>query len=256
MPDAIVNQLLGGASLRCVMQPNDAIPTNRPLHDECFELPHIIIDGDHFTGITTRDLVLKPGASWPIVFYYTNYLEMFGSFDPSRVEPLNGKGEPLRMSFSPRKRYKRFNWLLRESGVKVWDSEGDRDVALLRAAVMRAARMRAAFLDEEDIWNIHPVILPQVECDRAAFMLQTAYIAYPGIFREVDDMVAAILGNEESRLCFDEEERCFTQHRGMMAPPFQAFYHLRHDGSYSSYYDLARGNTTNKYQRLVVFAEE
>lgn len=256
MEEQIVARLLAGASLRCVMQPNDEIPTNRPLHDECFQLPHIIVDGNNFTAITGRDIVTIPGKEWPIVFYYTNYRDLFGTLDPVRVEPgFKGGDNVLRMSMSPRKRYRKFEWLLNEDQVKVWDSQEGQDLEAIRAAVLRAAPMKAVFLDEEQVWNIHPVILPQVACQEKSFLLQTAYIPYPQVIRRTQEIEKFIDTNPELRLFFNDDRQCFEGLRASLLPPFHAFYHLTNDGTYKSYYDLARGNTTNSYQRLMVFAQ-
>jgi len=256
MDDGIAAQLLAGASLNCVMRPNDEIPSNRPLHDECFQLPHIIIDGSKFSAITLRDIVTHPGMAWPIVFYYTNYKEMFGTFSPALVEPLYQGEKLLQTSLSPRERYKKFDWVVNENCKKIWDSQESRDLNAIRATVLRAGRMKAVFLDEEGIWNIHPVILPQVACAEESFLLQTAYIAYPQFFRKVSEIENRVETEKELCAYFKEEKRCFKGGMRGDVPPFHAFYHLHHDGTYKSYYDLARGNTTNTYKRLMIFSEE
>ena len=256
MTDGIVTRLLSGAALNCVMRPNDEIPTNRPLHDECFQLPHIIIDGEKLSAITPRDLVTKPGEDWPIVFYYTNYHEMFGTFAPVSVAPLYRQGKnTLRTFLAPRKRYSNFSWLLNET-VKVWDSQECRDMEAIRSSVRRAARLKAVFLDEEDIWNIHPVILPQVACAEDSFLLQTEYTVYPLFFRRVSEIETRIETDKEFESYFSEERRCFELGFAGQLHPFHASYQLCHDGTYKSFYDLARGNTSNSYKRLMVFSEE
>lgn len=256
MDENIVEKLLAGVSLRCVMQPDDEIPTNRPLHDECFQLPHLIVNGENFTAITGRDIVTVPGKEWPIVFYYTNYRELFGTFDPVRVEPGFGQGQQvLRMAFSPRKRYRKFDWLLCDNCTKVWDSQENRDVTELRAAVLGALPMKAIFLDEEQVWNIHPVILPQVACHDESFMLQTAYIPYPQVFRLPREIEKMIDSTEELQVFFRDDKQCLKTMKATLLPPFHAFYHLFHDGTYKSYYDLARGDTMRTYRRLMIFAE-
>lgn len=256
MEESMVEKLLAGASLRCVMQPDDEIPGNRPLHDECFQLPHVIVDGKNFTAITGRDIVTKPGADWPIVFYYTNYLELFGTFNPVQVEPGYGEGSVLRMFFSPRKRYRKFEWLLNEKCIKIWDSEEGQDFTGIRAAVRRAAPMKAIFLDEEQVWNIHPILLPQVACNEDSFMMQTAYIAYPQIFRQTGELEKSVAGSQDLQRYLTDAKSCFTRGRESNQRPFHAFYNFNHDGTYKSYYDLARGETMHRYQRLMIFAEQ
>lgn len=256
MEDEIVACLLAGASLRCAMRPDDEIPANRPLHDECFQLPHIIVDGKNFTAITGRDIVTKPNSYWPNVFYYANYRELFGTFAPIQVEPGYNGENILNMFFSPRKRYQKFDWLHNERGTKLWDSREGGDLTALRAAVLGAVPMKAIFLDEEQVWNIHPIILPQVSCREDAFVMQTAYIAYPQIFRQTEEWQKIIGEDPELERYLTDTKLCFTVARELLQPPFHAFYHLYHDGTYKSYYDLARGDTMHQYQRLMIFAEE
>jgi hypothetical protein len=226
------------------------------LHDECFQLPHIIVDQDNFSAVTARDIVTRPGAEVPIVFYYTNYQQMFGTFSPVQAELAVSGGNLLRTSFSPRKRYTKFDWLLAEKFKKIWDSQGDQHIAEVRSAVLQATPMKVVFMDEEGVWNIHPVILPQVACHEDTFLLQTGYLTYPQFFRKTDEIETMISSNEELCFYFNDETHCFTNPKSIMTHPFYAFYHLCHDGTYKSYYDLARGDTTHKYQRLMVFVEK
>lgn len=256
MADDIVEKILAGAALRCVMQPDDEIPTNSPLHDECFDLPHIIVDGDKFSAVTHRELVTNPLSELPVVFFYTNYQEMFGSFSPIQGQPGMGGDNLLSTNFAPRKRYKTFAWLCNKNWRKIWDSNGEQDIRALRLAVRQASPLKAAFLDQENIWNIHPVLLPQIVRDADAFVLQTGYLAYPQFFRSTREIEEYILANDQCRAYFTEEKLCFVKKNLVKSTVFHAFYHLYHDGSYKSYYDLARGDTINQYQRLIVFAAE
>lgn len=255
MENEIIEKILSGASLRCVMRPDDEIPTNRPLHDECFDLPHVIINGEEFCAITSREIVTKPGVELPIVFYYTHN-GLFGSFSPVEVEAgLVGPKDVLWVSLAPRKRYRKFEWLVRGAYKKIWDSMNMRDIEPVRQAVLRGASLKVAFLDEEEIWNIHPVILPQVACNEKAFLLQTNFIAYPFFIRNIQ-VLEGYIDSEGWREYIDGDKLCFTEGRRFKDLPFQAFYHLRNDGTYKSYYDLARGDTVNSYKHLMVFADE
>jgi len=255
MADEIVAKLLAGASLRCVMQPDDVIPGNRPLHDECFDLPHVIIDGENFSAIIGGNIVTNPSTEWPIMFYYTSYQEMFGTFDPVKVEPGFGVHNSLRMSFSPRKRYKKFTWVTSGDWKKIWDSQGCQELDAVRMEVLRAGTLKAVFLDEEDIWNIHQVVLPQVASNEDSFNLQTGYVVYPQVFRQTREVKTRMEADAKFRTPF-EGDNCFGAMGELQAAPFHAFYQLFNNGTYKSYYDLGRGDTLHHYKRLMVFAEE
>ena len=107
----------------------------------------------------------------------------------------------------------------------------------------------------KDVWNIHPIILPQVACNEDTFVLQAGYITYPHLFRETQE-IETLFDNEECLTYFEDEKRCFTEYKVVLCHPFHAFYHLYHDGTYKSYYDLLRGDTVHEYKRLMIFAEK
>jgi hypothetical protein len=249
-----IEQMLAGSSLRTVMTPDDDIPRNQPLHDEGFDLPHVVISGETFYGITDSSLFTvfnKPQL--PVSFYYSNQNDIFGSFSPENV--FTDKDHLLRFHIASKKRYKHHQWIFRNSSSLIWEHTGKKQTGLLRDAIRSSRKLTVGFLDEENVWNIHPVALPQMNRNDDAFVLKTHYTIYPYVFRNPAAMTD-LIQNNVGKEYFDNKSEYQSHFKLAIHHPFIAFYHLYPDGTYQSFYDLQRGNTKNTYLNLRIFAEQ
>ena len=237
----MISKILNGNSLGSIMEPDPAIPTNNPYHVESLNLPHILVKEDFFVAITEKSIRLANNRL--VSFYYTEQFELFGTignYDAKAIEFTGGT----------KKRYKKFEWIFKENKLVFDFSSKKNDFVALRDAVKNRQDMFVIFLDAEDVWNIHPVVLPQINVDNNKFLLQTAEIIYPYEFRnknlyfKVEDEVKKYMESHNN-----------TSEFGVVSTgsPYISFYHLYEDGTYLNYYDLIRGNTKKDYKQLKVF---
>jgi len=66
----------------------------------------------------------------------------------------------------------------------VWVSENSDAVEAVGKEVESGAKLKIAMLDDDDIWNMHPVDLPMHEMGSGRFHLKTAADMYPKTFRD------------------------------------------------------------------------
>lgn len=242
----IIEKLIDGASLRTYMVPDDAIPSNSPEHIETYNLPHVVIQGDCFFGKTeTAHVAYEPGQPpHPAMsFCYTNIGHLFCSYTPN-------SGAGMYMS---KMRYKAHRWVLKEDCRLVWDSDTARSTEPIKTAIESCARFKMALLDVEGIWNIHPVDLPMLYPLSMTFELKTVMDVYPQNFRNMEQIAAL----HQQRRDFFQTRPASSKEGGLYFETggFPTFYAIQSDGSYRSYYDIAR-DSTQKYLRLRVFADK
>jgi hypothetical protein len=247
MKESIIEQLLNGASLACIMTPDETIPGNEPLHDESLDLQHVIIKGKYFWGMTHHGYfaVNAPSGNF---FYFSNFKKLFGTFAPdAAMRDLSSN-----CNISTTKRYKKFKFINRNRFKLIWDTEGERDFNSVRQAIHEATPLRVALLDAEDVWNLHPVILPQVEKNGGHFVLQTHLAIYPDFFRNQDIFESSW---DNIKPYVDDPD---VYKKGFMAIKSRFWigaYHIKEDGTHKSAYDLGRGNSDNSHKRLKIFVE-
>ena len=172
--DEVIAKILDGYSLRTSMVPDPAIPTNRPEHVESYDLPHVVIDGDRFWGKsdtvhlfhthgdTERNLIPGDTRNGLAAFCCSNKGDLFFSYTPDQD----------RLSTINRSRYKKHAWALRGKNTLIWDSEDDETAQVVGKAIECAAKLNIAMLDNEDIWNVHPVDLPMYETGAGRFQFK------------------------------------------------------------------------------------
>ncbi len=250
--EEIIQKLINGQSLYSYMIPDDSLSNNRPLHSEGFYLSHIIITGDVFWGMSrTVHLGHYHGSnSYSIShFCYTNHPDsLFFSYSPS----LDGNDIITLMSI---KRYKSHKFIAKDNWRLIWDSEWDEkhQDKSLDHWIKQGLRFKTAMLDDEDIWNIHPVDLPMFHINEGTFNIKTELFGYPGILRNSKSFNDFI---EPYRTFFDKKPD--SDEEGALSgkcPSFRAFYNLFDNGEYYNFYDIPRG-TKQKYKRLMVFCEK
>ena len=245
----LIQKLVDGYSLYTYMVPDDAMPTNRPLHCEGFYLPHIIITGDVFWGISrAAHLVHNHGSSniGILSFYYTNHSNgLFFSYNPG----MNG------ITLMSIKRYKRHKFIFKDNWTLIWDSEWNEKPALYRIdrLIEQGACFKIAMLDDENIWNIHPVDLPMYHINEGTFNIKTEYFEYASAIRNTQQINELIKANETFFNTKPESNKDGTLTGKCV--PFHTFYNLFDNGEYYNYYDIPRGSR-QRYKRLKVFCEK
>ncbi|MFB3924410.1 MAG: hypothetical protein ACE14T_00020 [Syntrophales bacterium] len=242
--EELVAKLLDGASLKTVMIPDVSIESNRPKHLECFQLPHIIIKGNLFWGMSRNAhchhllgaFVSPYGSS----FIYGNSPDrVFFSFN---LLPEGLTGMPL-------ERYEFHRFVCHRNYELVWDSQSQSSADNVRACTEEGKAIKIAMLDEDNIWNIHPVDLPMFHVETGGFLIKTELFPYPGVLRD----------ERQTRVLLDTFKSAFRESPGqtifaVTTEPFYSFYGLYEDGTYYNSFDIVR-NTRKKYRRLRIFAE-
>lgn len=245
----IVQRLIDGHSLYSYMVPDDCLPTNRPLHSEGFHLPHIIITGDVFWGMSrAAHLIHDPGSIETGIGYfcYTNHPGgLFLSYNPG----LNN------VTFMSIKRYKAHTFIVKDNWELIWDSgwnEKDQNGSLDHW-IKQGLRFKIAMLDGEGVWNIHPVDLPMFHINEGTFNIKTELFDYASILREPETIGSLT----EDRRDFFNQKPDSNEGSALSGtcPAFRAYYNLFDNGEYYNFYDIPRG-TTQRYKRLKVFCEK
>ncbi|NCU33586.1 MAG: hypothetical protein EOM23_11810 [Candidatus Moranbacteria bacterium] len=241
----IVEQLLCGASLRTVMIPDPSIPTNYPMHIETYNLPHVIANGNFFwafSGSNHLSYRIGTGTTGISSFAYTNIKSMFCSSSSVSMKAC------LMSLF----RYRQHNWILKNNYKVAWDSDNKDNVINIKQAIEDGLSLKIALLDDENIWNMHPVDLPMFEIDNNVFILKTVYDKYPMFFRSV----------QKTNIIYKQKMEFFSKkphdnYDGIIKYTdnfFSSFYYILSDGTYYNFFDISRA-TKQSYKRLIVFAE-
>jgi hypothetical protein len=156
------------------------------------------------------------------------------------------------MTIMPKVRYKNHAWKMRENYKLIWDSENDSETDVVRNEINAVSKFKIAMLDQEDIWNIHPIDLPMYELETGTFHLKTSADLYPIMFREPNYYEAAVAkclttvgetgGDGISPIIHVEDQG------------FSTFYSVCSDGTYYNFYDISQ-STRKQYKRLKVFSD-
>ena len=242
----LIQKLIDGFSLYTYMVPDDSIPTNRPLHSEGFYLPHIVITGNVFWAMSRTVHFISDQDSYGIAhFGYSNHPDgLFFSYHPSGS-----------ITFMSLKRYKSHTFIAKNNWNLIWDSKwnvkpNDHKIDQM---LCRGSRFKIAMLDDENIWNIHPVDLPMYHINEGTFNIKTEYYDYPFIIRSTRDIDELVDAN---RTFFSTKPE--SNKDGLLrgnSPPFKAFYNLFDNGEYYNFYDIPR-DSKQKYKILKVFCEK
>lgn len=244
MTDAdLIEKVLDGWSLRTFMVPDPAIPSNAPRHMESYDLPHLVINGDRFWA-WSRTLHLMVHDDAPVAnlsFCYSNIENIFCSYRPG-VE--NG------LRIMAKSRYAKHEWRLHHGHRLVWDSTAGSDTEAIEKEIENGSKLAVAMLDEDSIWNVHPVQLPFFYEVSGLFELKTENEQYPVVFRSPDSVHDIMSDSENLKNILNDSKKIYT----MNAPAFSTFYSLYSDGTYFNYFDIAR-SSRQRYKRLKVFSD-
>lgn len=243
--EQIIEGVLAGTSLRTFMVPDSSIPTNNPVHHECYALPHVIILGDQFWGKTTSthvSCVKGREVPYPCAFCYTSFREMFFSFIPHASSGV----------FMSKKRYKIHNWILKPNSKLIWDSQRNDDPKVIDEVIHTSSKLKIALQDEQEVWHIHPVDLPMYFPETNSFSLKTEYDVYPSDFRRIEAI------QQVYDKLFDFFEIKPTSNADGCIPfkskPFVPVYEIYHDMTYRHYNDFNDDNIRT-YRQLKIFAD-
>lgn len=229
------------------MVPDDSMLTNRPLHCEGFYLPHIIITGNVFGEMSrtvhfahtkdTRGLWYFCYTNHPNGLFFSYYLELHD------------------ITLMSTKRYKRHEYIVKDNWNLIWDSEWNEKPAPYRIdrLIEQGACFKIAMLDDENIWNIHPVDLPMYHINEGTFNIKTEYFEYAFTMRNTQQINELIKANETFFNTKPESNKDGTLMGKCLS--FHAFYNLFYNGEYYNYYDIPRG-IKQRYKRLKVFCEK
>ena len=183
---ATAPDILKNGDLRVVLHPG--------VHDvngvEWFELPHIVISGDKFFGISESAAShdFQEGhpefdLSTPASYAYNNYADIV--FNSNALAGLTriytaAAYDLIRFVSMPRFEI-------------IWEY-GDADVSPIREAVEQGRALRIALKDEHGIWNVHPVCMPLVWFEEDRFLLDTVKSAYPDSLRNPERIAGITKG--------------------------------------------------------------
>ena len=244
MTDAdIIEKILDGWSLRTFMVPDPAIPSNAPRHMESYDLPHLVIHGDLFWA-WSRTLHLMVHDDAPIAnlaFCYSNIANIICSYRPDVEDGLR---------IMAKNRYAEHEWRLLHRHKLVWDSSVDNTADAIKREIENGSRFTVAMLDEENIWNIHPVQLPFFYEESGLFELRTESERYPLVFRTPEYFRDHLTDTDVLAKMLKDPRIMYT----VDTPAFFTFYTLYSDGTYFNYFDISR-TSRQKYRRLKVFSD-
>ncbi|MBF0474384.1 MAG: hypothetical protein HQK59_00920 [Deltaproteobacteria bacterium] len=242
----IVKEILNGASLRTFMIPDPAMPSNFPEHWECYDLPHVIANGNLFWAKSRNEHgTYVTGQLTSQSFCYTNMGSIFLSFNMFAAA----------IGVMPKSRYKEHRFIPIKNLKLIWDSDKKESPETVVQEIESGSRFRVAFFDSEGIWNIHPVDLPTYCPSSKQFMLNTACDMYPLFFRSIQET-----GTLEKQVV-DGLAKADSPNGGRGCVEvtnmrrFISRYSLLSDGRYQSHSDSLKG-TFQEYERLKVFVEE
>ena len=183
--DVKADDLLNGASLRVVLHPDPEFQTDFPDMIESFSLPHIIIHGGEFIAKTANRHALAYDyraydMNSAFSYAYSNFLSYV--INCSAAEPF------IRLYSTTA--YQEIKFVAKNGCETVW--EYGSTVSMRRRPRWNERSMpgslKIALLDQDGLWNIHPVHMPSFYVGRNHFELFTEQDALPIVFRYAADL--------------------------------------------------------------------
>ena len=193
------NELLSGNELRVIMFPDAKLGYYTDRAIECFELPHILVDGEKFWGKsrTVCPCDFYPGlesTGWDLTlpgsYIYNNFADICIT-----SSYLSGM-----MRIYPAMKYERIEFRSFQTHEVVWDSEEPDKLGEFEDALEQGRVGKIAMLDETDLWNIHTIDISQYFPDKRLFILCTEKDGYPICLRKMSsfDSLAEIIVKTKS----------------------------------------------------------
>ena len=181
--DVKADDLLNGASLRVVLHPDPEFQTDFPDMIESFSLPHIIIHGGEFIAKTANRHALAYDyraydMNSAFSYAYSNFLSYV--INCSAAEPF------IRLYSTTA--YQEIKFVAKNGCETVWEYGVHETTAAVERAIDAGKRLKIALLDQDGLWNIHPVHMPSFYVGRNHFELFTEQDALPIVFRYAADL--------------------------------------------------------------------
>jgi hypothetical protein len=255
--DPLVSQLLNGASLSVILTPDPSIQKYFPDMVETFNLRHVVISGDQFIGKTDHAHAIhhefKPyDLNFRTSYAYSNYAKIV----------INSSYSEKTCRYYHASRYLDVKFVTLDDYEIVWDSEKDKKTQTAEHAILAGRKIKIGMLDQDDIWNIHPVHMPSFYKDKNFLELFTVQGAMPLFFRETESVI-----NLETTLVekFKELE---TQSKGQIdrvsvltpqiddAEFFSTYYTIRSDGTFLRGRIAIKQEEPESYKALRVYASK
>lgn len=238
-----VSELINGHSLRVVLYPDESLGFYTEATVECFQLPNVVIIGDRFWGsndcsAASDEHPLPPGCNWDLTrpgsYIYNNFTDLVVN-----SSYLSGMVRIYKAS-----KYRQIRFVTVADFRLLWDSESDDDPAAIEKEIEQGKRFKFALLDEQDVWNIHPIDLATYLKKSRQFRIDTPKNGYPEILRD-PDFIAGLAAK------FAEVDD-YTA--GINDQPFYlSRYRVTSEGHYQ--HQIGGELVTKEYRHLKVFCE-
>lgn len=144
----------------------------------------------------------------------------------------------------------------------IWEWGGAGDMTTLRGAVESGRQVKLALLDQDDVWNIHPVHQPTIRNYEAYFELFTDDDAYPALLRSADAVARIAEGRKDARATHEGPDVVTGSQPSAIhletTVPYSAWHIVTSDGCYLRGRPAAHsewGRFDLRYRALKVFAE-
>ena len=254
---SLVSQILNGASLSVILTPDPSVQQAFPAMVETFDLPHIIISDESFIAKTADTHAVhhdfKP--------YDMNFRTSYAYSNFSNIVINSSYTEKI-CRYYHASRYLDIQFIPQDDFEIIWDSKIDKDTQSAEAAIQAGRKIKIGLLDQDDIWNMHPVHMPSFYTDQNLLELFTDQSAMPSFFRETESILhlEAVLIAKFQEL--EKKSKGEIDRISVLAPQiddpelYSTYYTIRSDGTY------LRGrlfNTEDKreaYKALRVYASK
>ena len=256
--DIKAEDLLNGASLRVVLHPDPEVQHSAPDMVESFDLPHIVIHGSEFIAKTANRHALPYDdraydASSASSYAFSNFLSFVIN---------SSAAEPLFRAYSTTA-YLEIEFVAKNAYETVWEYGVHETTVAVERAIEAGKRLKIALLDQDGLWNIHPVHMPSFYVGQNHFELFTEQDALPIIFRYLAD-----LKKIDKYFCDKIEQYIETgdienkkdkiKETGLQSADvvfYSCYYTVWPNGEHLLGKFVLRGEEPRKYTALKVFAE-
>lgn len=255
--DPLASQILNGASLSVILTPDPSIQKYFPDMVETFDLRHIVLSGDQFTGKTDHTHAVhhefKPyDLNFSTSYAYSNYAKIV----------VNSSYTEKTCRYYHSSRYLDMKFVALDDFETVWDSEKDEDIQSAEAAILAGRKIKIGMLDKDDIWNFHPVHMPSFYVDKNYLELFTVQDAMPLFFREPESMMNLETMLVEKFQELEKKSQGEIDRVSVLTPQiddtefFSTYYTVRSDGTYLRAQVVRQTDQAENYKALRVYASK
>ena len=235
---------LDGRSLRVTLYPDESLGFYSEPFVEGFQLPNVIVNGDLFWGKSDS---LHPCDEHPTMGSFDWDFTLPGSYAYNNFadlvvnsSPFSGMNRIYKAS-----KYKEIRFITVADFRLLWDSDADDDTTSVETEITAGKRLKIALLDQDGIWNIHPVDLAAYAKETKEFHLNTPKDGYPAMLRDPEfasGLAARMAENEHPTFSTDDMEFHLSRYR------------VRPGGKYL--HQIGGELVEKTYRQLKVFCED